>query len=231
MTNQDKTPMDAEKQSVTTIHKNVYVALAAAQSEMGPLVKGATNPHFKKMYADLSSLVTAVRGPFNRNGLAFFHQIIRCDGGQDMRTIVVHGETDTQIECDVPLIVSKQDMQGMKSATTYAKRIGLESVSGVAPEDDDGQAAVSGGEIRQSQAPKNSPTPTQTPKPVDAGPFKASILSDINAAPNLDVIANIENHPKFKADMVKLREMSGDAAVEVEDRLTELKAKFKADGS
>jgi len=33
-------------------------------------------------------------------------------------------------------------MQGMKSATTYAKRVGLESVTGVAPEDDDGNAAV-----------------------------------------------------------------------------------------
>jgi hypothetical protein len=33
-------------------------------------------------------------------------------------------------------------MQGMKSATTYAKRIGLESLSGIAPEDDDGNAAA-----------------------------------------------------------------------------------------
>jgi hypothetical protein len=33
-------------------------------------------------------------------------------------------------------------MHGFKSATTYAKRIGLESVTGVAPEDDDGNAAA-----------------------------------------------------------------------------------------
>lgn len=124
------------------VHKNVYVALAAAQSEMGPLVKGANNPHFKSKYADLADLVLAVRGPLNRNGLTYFHQIVRGDGFQDMRTTVVHGETDTRIECDVPLIVQKQDMQGMKSATTYAKRIGLESVSGLAPEDDDGNAAA-----------------------------------------------------------------------------------------
>ena len=124
------------------VHKNVYVALAAAQSEMGPLFKGSENPHFKLKYADLAALVLAVRGPFNRNGLTYFHQIVRGDGFQDMRTTIVHGETETRIECDVPLMVQKQDMQGMKSATTYAKRIGLESVSGVAPEDDDGNAAV-----------------------------------------------------------------------------------------
>ena len=33
-------------------HKNVYVALAAAQQDMGPLFKGTTNPHFKKQYAN-----------------------------------------------------------------------------------------------------------------------------------------------------------------------------------
>jgi hypothetical protein len=46
------------------------------------------------------------------------------------------------IECDVPLIVNKNDMQGFKSATTYAKRIGLESLTGVAPIDDDGNDAA-----------------------------------------------------------------------------------------
>jgi len=124
-------------------HKNIYIALAAAQSEMGPLVKGSNNPHFKSKYADLADLVAAVRGPLNSHGLTFFHCIIRTDAGQDMRTILMHGESETSIECDVPLIVAKNDMQGMKSATTYAKRIGLESVTGVAPQDDDdGNAAA-----------------------------------------------------------------------------------------
>ena len=125
-----------------TQHKNIYIALAAAQSEMGPLVKGSNNPHFKSKYADLADLVTAVRGPLNNNGIAFFHCIVRTEAGQDMRTVLMHGESETSIECDVPLIVSKNDMQGMKSATTYAKRVGLESVTGIAADDDDGNAAA-----------------------------------------------------------------------------------------
>jgi hypothetical protein len=64
------------------------------------------------------------------------------EGERYMRTVFAHGASDTQIHCDVPLIVTKNDMQGFKSATTYAKRIGLESLSGVAPEDDDANAAV-----------------------------------------------------------------------------------------
>ena len=135
------------KAAQAVIHKNVFVALAAAQMEMDPLKKGALNPAFKgegkpkgTAYADLADVVQAVRNALNANGLAFFHQLIPGEV-HVMRTVLVHGESESRIECDVPLIVSKNDMQGMKSATTYAKRIGLESVTGVAPEDDDGNAA------------------------------------------------------------------------------------------
>lgn len=135
---------------VHAAHKNVYVALAAAQAEMGPLIKGSTNPAFKSKYADLADLTTAVRDPLTRNGLTYFHQMI-CGERDMMRTALVHGESETRIECDVPLIVSKNDMQGMKSATTYAKRIGLESVTGVAPEDDDGNAAAKAAPVAEQR--------------------------------------------------------------------------------
>ena len=120
-------------------HKNVYVALCAAQGEMEAIVKGSVNPAFKSKYADLADVVRVVRPILSKHGLAFFHQMV---DGAAMRTVLFHGESDTSIECAVPLIVAKNDMQGMKSATTYAKRIGLESVTGIAPEDDDGNAAA-----------------------------------------------------------------------------------------
>jgi len=138
-------------------HKNVYVALAAAQQDMGPLVKGSKNPHYKSMYADLSGLVEAVRPPLNRHGLAFFHSI----DDSNLKTIIYHGESETSIECSVPLIVDKNNMQGYKSATTYAKRIGLESVTGIAPEDDDGNAAASAPPPKQQQKQAPQKTPQQ----------------------------------------------------------------------
>ena len=126
-----------------TDHKNVYQALAAAQSEMGKALKDAENPHFKSKYADLSAIVDAVRPALNGNGIAFYHIPSQGEFGHIMTTVLHHGASDTSISAAVPLILGKQDMQGYKSATTYAKRIGLESVTGVAPEDDDdGNAAV-----------------------------------------------------------------------------------------
>lgn len=125
-----------------TEHKNIYMALAAAQAEMGSVKKGSVNPAFKSKYADLADVVAAVSPALNAQGIAFFHTATTIDGERVMRTVLAHGASGTVIECDVPLIVNKQDMQGYKSATTYAKRIGLESLSGVAPDDDDGNAAA-----------------------------------------------------------------------------------------
>jgi hypothetical protein len=135
--------------SIEPNHPNIYVALAAAQGEMGPVYKGSENPHFKSSYADLADVVEAVRDPLNRHGIAFFH--FMADG--DMVTMLMHGKSQTSIYCAIPLLVGKNDMQGMKSATTYAKRIGLESVTGIAPEDDDGNAAAANPEAaRMSKA-------------------------------------------------------------------------------
>jgi hypothetical protein len=125
-----------------TDHKNVYMALAAAQADMGTVKKGSVNPAFKSKYADLADVVATVSPALNAQGIAFYATAIVIEGERYMRTVFAHGASDTQIHCDVPLIVTKNDMQGFKSATTYAKRIGLESLSGVAPEDDDGNAAA-----------------------------------------------------------------------------------------
>ncbi|MFN7002218.1 MAG: ERF family protein [Roseinatronobacter sp.] len=172
---------------VAAKHRNVFCALAAAQMEMEPVLKGAINPAFKgegkpkgTAYADLADVVEAVRGPLNKHGMAYFHQII---DGSVMRTSLVHGETETRIDCDVPLLVDRQNMQGMKSATTYAKRIGLESVTGVAPEDDDGNAAA-------AAAPKAEPRKAAQKQP---------------APPDADAIATASEYLTGSATLAELK--------------------------
>ena len=135
--------------AVVQAHKNVYSALAAAQQDMDSLRKGSINPAFKSRYADLADVMQAVLPALNKHGLALFHSMRRIEGDNCMVTVLAHGESETMIECAVPLIVNKNDMQGMKSATTYAKRIGAESVTGIAPEDDDGNAAAAAAPKRE----------------------------------------------------------------------------------
>ena len=139
-----------------TEHKNIYMALCAAQANMGKVTKGSVNPAFKSKYADLADVVSVAVPALTEQGIAMYHSVIRNEHGTAMRTTLSHGATDTHIHCDVPMIVDRQNMQGMKSATTYAKRIGLESVTGIAAEDDDGNAA--------SKAP---PKAEPKPAPID----------------------------------------------------------------
>jgi hypothetical protein len=125
-----------------TEHKNIYSALCAAQANMGKVTKGSVNPAFKSRYADLADVVSVAVPALSEQGISMYHSMTRDDHGMVMRTTLSHGASDTHLHCDVPLIINKNDMQGMKSATTYAKRIGLESLTGIAPDDDDGNAAA-----------------------------------------------------------------------------------------
>jgi hypothetical protein len=154
------------------------MALAAAQSEMGKLTKGSENPHFRSKYADLADVVEAVQPALSAHGIAFFHILESSEFGNNMTTVLYHGASDTEIRCPVPLIIGKQDMQGFKSATTYAKRIGLESVTGVAPDDDDGNDAVKTGE------PKTPKTRSFAKTVIDELPDTASETEKAEAVAN-----------------------------------------------
>lgn len=122
-------------------HKSIYAALAAAQMEMGPALKDSSNPAFKSKYADLASVMAACMGALNKHGICVMQPTGEDETGRFVRTIFAHVSGET-VECRVPLIVAKNDMQGYGSAVTYARRYGLMSMAGIAPEDDDGNAAA-----------------------------------------------------------------------------------------
>lgn len=122
-------------------HKGLYSALAAAQAEMGRALKDSSNPHFKSKYADLASVMDACMPALTKHGIAVLQPAYDEGGERYIKTIFVHGESGESIECRVPLIVAKNDMQGYGSACTYARRYGLMGMAGIAPEDDDGNAA------------------------------------------------------------------------------------------
>jgi hypothetical protein len=64
------------KQSETII--KLAEAMSKAQAEMGGAVKDSSNPFFKSSYADLTSVIKAIKEPFANNGLSFV-QFNRCN--------------------------------------------------------------------------------------------------------------------------------------------------------
>lgn len=136
---------------MTDKQKSLYAALAAAQSEMGKALKDSNNPHFKSKYADLASVMDACMPSLTKHGIAVLQPPYHDETGRYVKTILVYGETGEMAECLVPLIIGKNDMQGYGSAVTYARRYGLMSMAGIAPEDDDGNAAGNGEPITFEQ--------------------------------------------------------------------------------
>jgi hypothetical protein len=121
--------------------KQIATALVKAQKAFGPALKTATNPHFRSRYADLAACVEAVMDGLNNNGIALVQQLTESDTGVIVETVFIH-ESGEMLNCGklhVPAV--KHDPQGYGSALTYARRYSLMAACGIAPEDDDGNAA------------------------------------------------------------------------------------------
>lgn len=122
--------------------KEVSAALVKAQRAFGPALKSSTNPHFKSKYADLSACVEAVIDALHANGIALIQRNIACDSGVCIETVFVHESGETLSSGPLHVPAQKQDPQGYGSALTYARRYSLMAACGIAPEDDDGNAAT-----------------------------------------------------------------------------------------
>ena len=140
--------------------KTIATALAEAQASMGKALKQSNNPHFRSKYADLGNVMDACLPSLNAVGIALIQPTGEDEHGRFVETILIHGESGESLSCRVPLIVAKNDMQGYGSAVTYARRYGLMAMAGIAPEDDDANAAA-------KAAPKQEQR-QQKPQEIDA---------------------------------------------------------------
>lgn len=128
-------------------------ALAKAQGQMEGAKKDSDNPFFRSKYADLASVVDAIRGPFAEHGLSYVQLPTEREGeAVAVETVLLHA-SGQWISSLTVVPVSKADAQGYGSAMTYARRYGLQAMAGVAPEDDDGNAAAAAKPPRIQQRP------------------------------------------------------------------------------
>jgi len=121
--------------------KNIASALVKAQRGFAPALKTSTNPHFRSKYVDLAGCVEAVVDSLNAAGIALIQRTSEDATGVTVETVFVH-ESGEMLECGkLHVPAAKQDPQGYGSALTYARRYSLMAACGIAPEDDDGNAA------------------------------------------------------------------------------------------
>ncbi len=131
----------------------ISAALVVAQNEIKYAAKDAQNPYLQNKYADLPSVIDAVKVALNNNGIVF----IQTPGMMEnmhltLSTRLLH-KSGQWIEGTTSMPLVKQDPQSYGSALTYARRYSLASITGLYQDDDDGYSS-------SNHAEANKPKPS-----------------------------------------------------------------------
>lgn len=177
-------------------------ALAAFQSEVVDPARDNDNPFFKSKYVALDGLMAAVRPVLSKHGLS----IMQFPGGDgqtvSMVTLLLH-ESGEWVESDeLRMRPTKADPQGVGSAVTYARRFSLQSILGVAwNEDDDANTASNPAQepIRPATLPMAQPAPNDRQ---EKGRLKQELFAEatergISTAEIAGIIQNFFRKKKF----------------------------------
>lgn len=129
--------MNAQSQ----IEPSIVASLAKALAEIEGVQKNKQNPHLKNKYADLSAVIEAIQ-PIAAHGL-WYRQVSKRDAeGALVETFYIH-ESGAELSAGETFVpANKKDPQGFGSALTYCRRYALQTAFGLAPDDDDGEAAT-----------------------------------------------------------------------------------------
>ena len=148
-----------------TAVKSLSSSLVAALAEIGGASKDKVNPAFKSKYADLGSVIDAIKPVLAKHGLAFTQVTEPSEGGVIVETFVWCADSEPHSLGKLFVPANKNDAQGFGSALTYARRYGLMTAFGVPAEDDDGNAAA------KSRITADEPAPRE--RVVLDGPYKS----------------------------------------------------------
>lgn len=138
--------------------QTLHAAMALAFGEIATAIKSNENAAFKNggkvsKYADINSVIDAIKPALIKHGLFFTQQPFPHDRGIQIETILHHASGESMGLGTLFVPAGKQDAQGFGSAITYARRYALVTAFGVPVDDDDGNAAVKASQARQSEAP------------------------------------------------------------------------------
>lgn len=112
-----------------------------ARLEITGAKKNAINPHLGSKYADLASIIEAVKPALLKHGISFIQMPEQPQDGEVRLTTRLMHTSGEWIEATIGVPMSKKDAQGCGSALTYARRYSLAAMTGLPQEDDDGIAA------------------------------------------------------------------------------------------
>jgi hypothetical protein len=155
----------------------IATAIAKAQTKISGAHKDKTNPHFKSKYATLASIWDAAHEALNAEGVAIVQMPRTIDSGIEIETMLAHSSGEWLSSRLTMPLTDRATAQQVGSAVTYGRRYALAAMTGVAPDDDDGNAA--------SSAP---PEPKSAPKAEPKAEYE-TIRQE-----SMDLVLSLEDH-------------------------------------
>lgn len=147
----------------------LFKALALAQGEISNAEKTGSNEAFKRggkasTYSTLAAIFDACRAALSKNGIAVIQ--VPYNAGEDIgvATLLAHA-SGQWIKGKMQVKPREYTAHGAGSVITYLRRYVLSAMVGVAPEDDDGNAASIG-------------SPSAPPKPASRPQQKSAMQED-----------------------------------------------------
>lgn len=155
-------------------------ALVKAQKKMGAALKDSKNPFFKSKYADLNAIIDASIPALNDEGIAVLQspgiEYTTTGSVSVINTVLLH-ESGEFISGQSKVVAAKQnDPQAEGSATTYARRYGLQAMVTLKAEDDDGEAGMGRGVTSSTRYQAPSTRITVTKADISANETKIETL-------------------------------------------------------
>ena len=203
--------------------KQIASALVKAQKEFGPALKTSTNPHFRSKYADLAACVEAVIDALNNNGIYLMQMTHETPDGAMAETVFVHESGEMLSAGKLFFPASKHDAQGYASSLSYVRRYSLMAACGIAPEDDDGNAA-------SKPAPKPTPKVEAKPEPkVEAKPVQTNAgVAEFAMNMFTEFLPEAKSEQELNAFWKENKDAVNKIKAHDESLYVELLAKFKA---
>lgn len=142
--------------------KLLAAAFVKARGEIGATVGKDGKGNFGK-YATLAAITEATSAALSKHGLAIIQEAGMTEEGVTIYTTLLHESGATMEFVPLPLPLTDRKPQAVGSAITYGRRYALAAICGLAPDDDDGQAA--------QDATRGAPAKATPAKAVD-NPFE-----------------------------------------------------------
>ncbi len=143
---------------------NLFTALSAVVDDLSSVRKDGDS--YSGKYATMSAILEIVNPALRAHGLSICHTVERVNDRECLKSLLCHSSGE-YIVSRIPLILNKNDMQGLGSAITYARRYATQSLLNlaIADHDDDGDSNT----VKNSKNKKQNATAKYTtrsiPKP------------------------------------------------------------------